>query len=54
MSSHFLRYFLLDPFHIAGNEDMYKRLNQFEIWHDATTGFHGNHSVIIEKMLSAL
>ena len=26
----------------AGNEDMYKSLNEFEIRPDATTGFHGN------------
>ena len=29
-------------FIFAGNEDMYKSLNEFEIWPDATTGFHGN------------
>ena len=33
---------------------MYKSLNEFEIWSDATTGFHGNHRVIMGKMLSAL
>ena len=27
---------------IAGNEDMYKSLDEFEIWPDPTTGFHGN------------
>ena len=26
----------------AGNEKMYKSLNEFEIRPDATTGFHGN------------
>ena len=26
----------------AGNEDMHKSLNEFEIWPDATTGFLGN------------
>ena len=26
----------------AGNEDMHKSLNEFEIQPDATTGFHGN------------
>ena len=43
MSSHFLCY---DRIHFifAGNEDMYKSLNEFEIRPDATTGFHGNHS----------
>ena len=25
----------------AGNEDMHKSLNEFEIQPDATTGFHG-------------
>ena len=30
---------------------MYKSLNEFEIWPDATTGFHGNHRVIMGKML---
>ena len=29
-------------FILAGNEDMYKSLNEFEIRLDATTGFHGN------------
>ena len=29
-------------FIIAGNEDMYRSLNEFEIQPDATTGFHGN------------
>ena len=29
-------------------------LNEFEIRSDATTGFHGNHRVIMAKMLSAL
>ena len=29
-------------FIFAGNEDMHKSLNEFEIWPDATTGFHGN------------
>ena len=33
---------------------MYKSLNKFEIWPDATTGFHGNHRVIMGKMLSTL
>ena len=40
MSSHFLRYFLIwILFIFAGNVDMYKSLNEFEIWPDATTGF---------------
>ena len=26
----------------AGNEDMHKSLNEFEILPDVTTGFHGN------------
>ena len=30
---------------------MYKSLNEFEIRPDATTGFHGNHTVIMGKML---
>ena len=29
-------------FIFAGNEDMYRSLNGFEIQPDATTGFHGN------------
>ena len=29
-------------FIFAGNADMYKSLNEFEIRPDATTGFHGN------------
>ena len=42
LSSHFLRYFDWILFIFAGNEDMHKSLNEFEIWSDATTGFHGN------------
>ena len=33
---------------------MYKSLNEFEIRPDATTGFHGNHRVIMGKMLCPL
>ena len=29
-------------FIFAGNECMHKSLDEFEIWPDATTGFHGN------------
>ena len=29
-------------FIFADNEDMHKSLNEFEIWPDATTGFHDN------------
>ena len=29
-------------FIFQGNEDMHKSLNEFEIWPDATIGFHGN------------
>ena len=31
---------------------MYKSLNEFEIWTDATTGFHGNHSYNEENVVS--
>ena len=41
-SSHFLRYFSSDPFILAGNEDMHRSLDEFEIQPDPTTGFHGN------------
>ena len=44
-SSHFLCYFSYDPFILlilAGNEDMHRSLNEFEIRPDPTTGFHGN------------
>ena len=34
--------FHLILFILAGNEDMHKSLNEFEIWPDPTTGFHGN------------
>ena len=54
MSSHFLLYFDRILFIFAGNEDMYKSLNEFEIRPDATTGFHGNHRVIMGKMLCPL
>ena len=34
---------------------MYKSLNEFEIRPDATTGFHGNHRVIMgKKVVSTL
>ena len=33
---------------------IYKSLNEFEIRPDATTGFHGNHRVIMGKMLCPL
>ena len=33
---------------------MYKSLNEFEIRPDATTGFYGNHRVIMGKMLCPL
>ena len=33
---------------------MYKSLNEFEIRPDASTGFHGNHTVIMGKMLCPL
>ena len=36
-------------FIFAGNEDMYKSLNELEIRPDAITGFHGNHRVIMGK-----
>ena len=42
MSSHFLAIFDWILFIFAGNEDMYKSLNEFEIRPDATYGFHGN------------
>ena len=41
-------------FIFAGNEDMFKSLYEFEIWPDVTTGFHGNHRVIMGKMLCPL
>ena len=40
-SSHFLCYFNRILFIFAGNEDMLKSLDEFEIRPDATTGFHG-------------
>ena len=42
LSSHFLRYFSSDPFHTCRHEDMHKSLDEFEIWQELTTGFHGN------------
>ena len=38
-------------FIFADNEDMYKSLNEFEIRPDATTGFHGNHRLIMGEIL---
>ena len=41
-SSHFLRFFFyLILFILAGNEDMHRSLDEFEIRPDPTTGFHG-------------
>ena len=32
-----------DPFKIlTGNDDIHESLDEFEIWPDPTTGFHGN------------
>ena len=42
MSSHFSAIFNWILFIFAGNEDMRKRLDEFEIRPDATTDFHGN------------
>ena len=35
---------VLDRIHIilAGNEEVHESLDEFEIWPDPTTGFHGN------------
>ena len=41
-SSHFLRFFDHTLFIFAGDEDMLKSLDEFEIRPGATTGFHGN------------
>ena len=41
-SSHFLRFFHLIFFILAGNEDMHKSLDEFEIRRDPTTGFRSN------------
>ena len=30
------------PFILAGNGDIHESLDEFEIWPDPTTGFHGN------------
>ena len=35
-------HFHLIIFILAGNEDMHKSLDEFEIWPDQTTGFYGN------------
>ena len=42
MSSHLLRFFNWILFIFAGNEDMHKSLDEFEIQRDETTGFDGN------------
>ena len=49
MSSHFLRFFDWILFIFAGNVDMHKSLNEFKIWPDATTGFHGNRYIYCWK-----
>ena len=35
---------VLDRIHfiLAGNDDIHESLDEFEIWPDPTTGFHGN------------
>ena len=35
---------VLDRIHfiLAGNDDIHESLDEFEIWPDLTTGFHGN------------
>ena len=38
----FLSCFLSDSFILAGNNDIHESLDEFEIWPDPTTGFHGN------------
>ena len=42
LSSHFSAIFHLILFILAGNEDMHKSLDEFEIQPDQNTGFHGN------------
>ena len=41
-SSYFSAIFHLILFILAGNEDMHRSLDEFEIRPDPTTGFHGN------------
>ena len=41
-SSHFLRFFHLILFILAGNEDMHRSLIEFENRPDLTAGFRGN------------
>ena len=42
---------VLDRIHfiLAGNDDIHESLDEFEIWPDPTTGFHGTDRVIMEK-----
>ena len=42
MTSHFSAIFHLILLILAGNEDMHRSLDEFEIRPDPTTGFHGN------------
>ena len=41
-ASNFSAFFHLILFILAGNEEMHKSLDEFEIQPDPTTGFHGN------------
>ena len=52
-SSLFLERFDQIHFILAGNDDIHKSLNDFEIWLDQTTRFHGNR-VIMAKTVSPL
>ena len=40
---------VLDPilFILAGNDNIHESLDEFEIWLDLTTGFHGNMVAIV-------
>ena len=42
MSPLFLGFFDRILFILAGNDNIHESLNEFEIWPDPTTGFHGN------------
>ena len=45
---------VLDRTHLilAGNDDIYGSLDEFEIWPDPTTGFHGTDRVKMEKTVN--
>ena len=54
MSPLFLGFLIRILFILAGNDNIYESLDEFEIWPDPTAGFHGNRWCYDEKTVSPL